>query len=376
MAATTPIRPVKPAAERALKPLASPLEVEVEELLLPVTVVPCPPGWACSPAHWNLPLMTLLVPASLLKTLQELLTSAELWRLKAPRTSPSAGSETLNVVSRESREGECDSWQNLLGEVSGVVKSTTDALQLVEFDRRQVGVVGNLEASTDGGERGHVDARQIRVADERERATNTSQVWCAEGGELVAVEAERAVDRAERRHGHRGDVPHGDVVSPHHVGEVCSHVPAVGLDGERGGNVTQLHVDVVEVVVVRDEHGVNDLEVDAAQALQLCVLNHDGAGGLHTVGEGQTRQGGQGVPVDGLDICEDGEVEVGQDGHVLQAEGVGDGLKGRGRQRGHASDVVSDQAALNLLNAVEGDRVGGARGNGNATGEGGAAREC
>jgi hypothetical protein len=92
MAARTPVRP----AAAGLKPtaLASPFFVVDDPA--PETEVPALPGLPRLPAHWNLPLITLLGPASALKVLQSLEMSPDDWMLKAPWLSLRAGSETLS----------------------------------------------------------------------------------------------------------------------------------------------------------------------------------------------------------------------------------------------------------------------------------------
>lgn len=61
-----------------------------------VDVLPDAPGLLWSPAHVNLPLMTLLEPDSALKVLQSEVISFELCRLKAPLQSARDGSVTLH----------------------------------------------------------------------------------------------------------------------------------------------------------------------------------------------------------------------------------------------------------------------------------------
>jgi len=135
-----------------------------------------------------------------------------------------------------------------------------------------------------------------------------------------------------------------------------------------------LHVNLVKIVVVGNEHLVDLLQVDTVQAVKLSVLDGDGRSELNTLStERKGLQSVEDVPVNGGNIGEDWEVEVGEDGQALQAERVGDGLESRARKGGHAGDVVGDQATLDLLDTVESDVVGGASGNGNATGESSAA---
>lgn len=157
-------------------------------------------------------------------------------------------------------------FDNLLGEVSVEVESTANGGKLGEtLNDLELGVVGNLESTRDGLEHRHGNVGQVGVADERERATDGGQVGSAEHGELVAVETKRAVDSLERWEGNGGGVADGHVVGPDQVGEDGRHVVSVGTDGQGGGDVSKLHVDVLEVRVVDNVDGVNDLEIDSVQ---------------------------------------------------------------------------------------------------------------
>jgi len=93
IAAKTLPTPMKALVEMS-KLRASLFLVEVDEDEA-VDVLPDPPGLLWSPAHVNLPLMTLLAPASALKVLQALEISFELCMLKAPLQSERDGSVTL-----------------------------------------------------------------------------------------------------------------------------------------------------------------------------------------------------------------------------------------------------------------------------------------
>jgi len=265
-------------------------------------------------------------------------------------------------------------WKRDVGEVSVKVKGTTDGLEHWEADGFELGVVGDLETTLDRPEHWHVELGQVGVGNEGESTSDGGEVWCADGGNLVAVESEGTVQSSKRWRGKGGNVADGHVVCPNQVWECGTDVPAVGLEGEGVGDVAKLHVNLVKIVVVGNEHGSDLLQVDTVQAVELSVLDRDGHGGLNTLGtEGKRLQSVEDVPVDGLNVCELWEVEVGEDGQALQAECVGDSLESRTREGGHAGDVVGDQATLNRLETIKSDVVGGASGNGNATSEGRAA---
>ena len=264
---------------------------------------------------------------------------------------------------------------NLLGEVSVVVNSTANGGKLGEADAGKLSVVGDLETTTNRLEHRHADGAEVDVADKGERSTDFGEVRGQEGRKLVAVESKRTVQAGKRWERDRGNVTDSHVVRPVQVGKRGRDVVAVGLEGQGCGDVAKLHVDEVEVVVLGNEHGVDDLQVDTSERVELGVLDRDTLGSLNTCGEGKRLKGVEDVPVDGLDIGKAREVEVGENGQTLKAEGVGDGLKGGTRQRSQASNVVGDQGTLNLLNPVEGNVVGGTSSDGNATGESCAAGE-
>lgn len=71
--------------------------VDEELELEPVGVVSAPPGLDWLPAHWNLPLMTLLLPERDLKCVQTSSMLLSDWMLKAPRTSLRLSRETLKI---------------------------------------------------------------------------------------------------------------------------------------------------------------------------------------------------------------------------------------------------------------------------------------
>lgn len=270
-------------------------------------------------------------------------------------------------------ENACKCSQNLRGEVAVKVQGTADSGELGEaVNDHEGGVVGKLETTTDSGELGEAGADKVLAADERQGATNRGEVGGGEVGKVVGVEAARAVERGERGEAGGGDVAHGDVVGPDEVGEAGRDVVAVGLDDERRGDVAELHVDLLEVVVVGNSHAVDRLEVDTIEAVQLRVLNGHGARLLNTGGEGETLQGGQGAPVNRLHTLEAGEVESGEEGETGEGEGVVNDGEAVTRELGDLADIVGRQASLYSGDAVEGDLVGGASGDGDAAGEGGA----
>lgn len=165
------------------------------------------------------------------------------------------------------------------------------------------------------------------------------------------------------------DVPERHVVGPDHVGEVGGDIATVGLQNQRLCHVSELHVDVIQVWVVGNNHLIDGLEVDAIQSVQLCVLDGDNASLLDTLGEGQALQRRQRGPFDGLHVDERREVQRRQNGHAGERERVTDDGQAITGQRSHLRDIIRNQAARYSLDAIERDAVCGAGRNGDASGE-------
>lgn len=240
---------------------------------------------------------------------------------------------------------------SLLGEVSVEVKSTTDSGEQREpVNNLVLGVVGDLESTSNGLQKRHGHVCELGVGDEGEGFADRGEVGSAEIRELVAVETQRAVDGDEGGSGEGGDVAQSHVVGPDEVGKGDGHIAAVGLDGQRRGDVAELHGDIVEVRVVGEVDGVDDLEVDSVKRAEEGVLDVELSCCLDTcAGEGKTLKSRKSLPNDGANIREHGEAQGGQNGKTVQVELVRDGGETAGGERGELCDVVSVQASLNLL---------------------------
>lgn len=261
----------------------------------------------------------------------------------------------------------------LLGEVAVECESTADGSEIGKSVHVVVkGVVGNLESTSNGLQERHGHVGEVGVGDKGKRATDVGDVGALDKGELVVVETERTVNGLEGRRGVSADIAQSHVVGPHQVGEDDGDVVSVGLNGQSVGDVAELHGDVLEVGVVGDVDSVDNLEVDSVEGGELGVLDVQLGGGLDTSAEGETLESRESLPGNGANIGELGEAQGRQNGQAVEVELVSDGLERASRDLSDLSDIVGNQATLDLLDAVEGNAVGGASGNGNATSEGGA----
>ena len=269
--------------------------------------------------------------------------------------------------------------RNLLGEVTVKVESASNSGKLREtVDDHELGVVLDGETTANLLERREGNVVKVLVGDNGQVTlvgTNSGKVGALQRLELVGVEAERAVDGNERVEGNLGDVAEGHVVGPDQVGEDGRDVATVGLDVERVGDVTELHRDVVQVVVVGDEDSVDNSKVNTVKSLELSVLDVELAGLLDTSGEGQKLETSKCVPLNGVYLAELGEGQSREDLELIELEGTADGLKAVGRDGGDLGVVGCDKVSRDSSNTR--DRDGGAetRGDGDGTREGLAGRE-
>ncbi|PSD90326.1 hypothetical protein C7G64_18965, partial [Acinetobacter baumannii] len=174
------------------------------------------------------------------------------------------------------------------------------------------------------------------------------QVGGAEGGEVVGVEADGAVDGLKRLSREAGNVGDGHVGGPDQVRHADAQILAVGVDVEQGREVVQLSGEVGETVVVVDIHRVQAVDVDTLEGAQEGVGNGDSLGAGQTGStEGQGVQVAQGSPVDGVNGRELGEGQGGDQGKVLQGEGTTNGLEGVRGQRDQTTIVRDSEVTTN-----------------------------
>jgi hypothetical protein len=296
--------------------------------------------------------------------------------LKAPSTSLREGAETLQGISKMSLF--CHG-ANLLGEVTVQIESASNSGKLGEtVNDHEISVVLDGETTADLLQHGEGDVVKVLVGHDGQITlvgTNSGKVGALQRLELVGVEAEGAVDGNERVEGNGGDVAEGHVVGPDQVGEDGRDVTTVGLDVERVGDVTELHRNVVEVVVVGNHDSVDNSKVDTVKSLELSVLDVELAGLLDTGGEGQKLETSKGVPLDGVDLAELGERQSRENLELVEPEGTANDLEAVGRDGRDLGVVGCDKVTGDSLNTRERDGSTKARGDGDGTREGGAGRE-
>lgn len=247
------------------------------------------------------------------------------------------------------------SWY-LLGEVTVAVDGTAnlgDGLETINVV--VLGVVGDLEGTTDGGQARHGDVGELGVGVEGDRAANSGQVGRSKASESAAPETDGGVNGSERGDGDAGDVPEGHVEGVFEVGQADGGVAAVELDVPCTSNLLELHLNLVELVVVGDGKLANGLEVDTVQRAELSIDNADTVGPLNTGGEAERRQPGESLPVEATDAAKAGEGQAGQESHVGQAEGLADGLEAAGRKGRKSDSVISDKVTSDCADTVKRD---------------------
>ena len=256
------------------------------------------------------------------------------------------------------------------------VNGTTDGVENGEAANvRELGVVLHRETASNGGKLGEGDVGRLLAADNGQSATDVGEVRSLDALEEVAVKTEGAVHGSERGNADGRSVGNVDPVGPDQVGKDDGNVAAVGVDIEVITDVAQLHGDVVQVVVVLDVDGLGDLEVDALKGRQVSVDDADAVGLLDLVGERQTLETGQTLPLNLADLAKLGEVQGGKNLVLLEVEGASDPGEGVGGEGGELRDVGRDKVTIDHAETVKLDAVGGASGDGDAAREGGACCE-
>jgi hypothetical protein len=248
---------------------------------------------------------------------------------------------------------------SLLGEISGEVKSTSNNLQALEsIDNLQIGVVGNLVTTVDLLEFGERDAGQAWVVIEDKRLSSPSQVGAGEALEVVGVETKGAVDRGERRQVDFATVAESHVEGKHEVGEAGRQSMAVGLDVQSLGDIGHLHVDVLQVRVVVHVESLHGLKVDAVKGVELGIANGDIASLSDTVGERELLQGRKSNPVDVIDLGEGRHVQRRENGKARKFKRLVDFSEVVGFEGGQVDSAITDEAASDTLNTIQGDCAG------------------
>ena len=242
-------------------------------------------------------------------------------------------------------------------------------------DVSELGVVLHREAASNGRKLGEGDVGSLLAADNGQSTTDVGEVRSLDALEEVAVETEGVVHGSERGNADGRSVGNVDPAGPDQVGEHDGDVATVGVDVEVVADVAELHGDVVQVVVVLDVDDLGLLEVDALKGRQVGVDNADAGGLLDLVGERQTLETGQTLPLDLANLVQLREVEGGKNLVLLEVEGSSNPGERVGGERGELRHVGSDEVTINHSESVKLDVVGGAGSDGDAAREGGACCE-
>jgi hypothetical protein len=223
--------------------------------------------------------------------------------------------------------------QHLLRHVTADIESTTNALEHWEtIELLKSRVVGDLQVVADLGQHGEGEVVHLVVSDNGKGLANLSQVGQLNLDGLVVV------------------------------GEV-----------EELGNVSELHLDLADVAVVGNEKGLGLDNVDTLERANSSVLDVNRLCLLDGGGEANGLEVGQGVPLDGVDLLQLGEVDAVQAGEAVQVHLAVELLHVAGTDALDVGVGRRDEVAVQDLDSAERNVVRGTSGNGNAAREGGAA---
>jgi hypothetical protein len=260
---------------------------------------------------------------------------------------------------------------SLLGHVTADIKSTTDALkQGVTVDGHQVGVVGDLQVVVDLGQKREGQVVELLVADNGKGLADLSQVGSRESLKAIVVETERTVELHQGGHGDGAAESERQVGGPDQVGQRNLDSLVVVGEVERVGNIAELHGNIVDVLVVGNLQRLGLDDVDTGQGADRRVLNIDLLGGLDRGSEADALQVGQGVPLDGVDFLELGEVDAVEAGQAVQVHLTVELLEVGSTNALDVRVRWGDEVTVEDLEAAERDVVSGAGRDGDAAGEG------
>lgn len=167
-----------------------------------------------------------------------------------------------------------------------------------------------------------------------------------------------------------GAAAEGQVGGRDEVGEAGGEAVTVALQDQRLGDVGDLEADVLEQPVVGNGDAVDGLHVDAIEGGEEGVLDVQCLGRADVGGEAELVEIGEGLKVEVADVRELREAERGEDLAVVDGEVTANLLQAVGAHGCEVGGVLDDEVAGDCLYAGNVDGVAGARGNGQASGEG------
>lgn len=221
-------------------------------------------------------------------------------------------------------------------------------------DRGQLGVVGQLQTTTDLSEGREAQIVKLGAVNEGNGAAGLGQVGCGKALEVVGVEANGTRNVRERWHGDGADVSERQVGSSLEVGELDVQVHAIGREGEACGNIGQaVDIDGFQVLVVVDVHGANLRQFDTGQVGETSVGDVDLVGLGHTAVEVESLESWEGNPSDAVDAVERAELQSAEDGQAVQIEDATNSSKLIGTDLSQLSGIVHSQITSNALYAVK-----------------------
>jgi len=214
------------------------------------------------------------------------------------------------------------SWQRDIGEATREIKGAADSLQLGEaINNLQLGVVGNLVATTDNCKLRNGDVCQLRIVVKHKSITDESQVSSTEGLESVGISAERTSDVGKRWDEELADISERQVGGSQQIRKFNAKSWRVRSDCQVAGDCLQVvDVEIRKIWVVGNFESSNSAQLDTSQAVKLGVYDADTCCRLDTCSEIESLQVGKTNEVDNVDLGQAVHLEIGQDSDLLQME--------------------------------------------------------
>lgn len=238
------------------------------------------------------------------------------------------------------------------------VNGTSDGLEARERDVGKLVVTHDLETTVDSLELRHAEVGELGVVVES-KVTGLGEVGGAEGLEAVTPEAHLTGQVVERRNQNAADVTEGHVGTAGEVGELDLERVHVTSEVDQTGGLGQVvDVDSLEVGVLSDVKVTNLVEGDTVKAGQTGVGDGNVAGLRNTSGELKLLQLGKSSELDAANAAQSAKVESVETSKAIELEGVADLAEVGGSQRGKVASTSAAEATGDLLDVVEGQRVG------------------
>lgn len=242
-------------------------------------------------------------------------------------------------------------------EATNNVNGTTNALDERETKNRvELGVVGNLETTTNSLKLGERSVGKLVVSNNSKGTTNLTQLGDRNGSDGVVGERKSRVDGGDVRKRKRRNITKGNVVGPLQVREGDLDVATSGRKLENVGNRSEVEVESGQKLVVVNVKSINGHEGDTFKRLDGGVGDNEGLG----LGDASIKlESVQNVKGDKSDVANSGELgerDSSERLKNLKSESTSDvGEKGSS-DRVEGGDVLNNEITVKGLNTTN---VGG-----------------